>query len=753
MKLLPRIKILMPSMVLMAMAVSARGTTKVNLGTAGNFVILSKSGISTTVGTSIVGDIGVSPIHATAITGFGLILDPSGQFSTSSLVTGKVFASDYSVPTPTVLGMAIGGLHTAYTDAAGRSGPDFLNLLGGNLNGQTLAPGLYKWGSAVTITNSVTISGGGDSNAVWIFQIDKRLSLANGAHIILSNGAQASNIFWQTAGGATLGTSSHFEGNLLTAKDIAVQTGASVNGNLYAETAVTLQSNAITTTSGTYVGNGLLSVIVAKNDPAPGITGSKFLHADCPAVDSFGDLVFKASVTGTARPNTITSTNNIGIWYYTGSSTSLLARTGTSAPGTTGAVFTSLSDPAMHEDGSVAFAGGLAGGDVLKNKSNATGVWLIDTPLPHIVVRSGSSAADQPDGQYKLFEQIVTQQATDVAFLATLTGASVNPKTNTGLWGVDLSGTLHSVVRTGESITTGTSQRTVATINAFPIKTNEQGQSRSVDTVDGHLTFVISFTDKSSAICAATPQSSGFNLEILAATWDASVPGVPQTRWSDFGNPAVNANGTIAFEVALVNTATKAKSSGLWLDSGTTTTLMAVSGQAAPDCGGALFSTFEDPVLNNNDQIAFIGSLQTARNLVTAKTASGIWTNTSGTMSLVARIGSSAPGTSGLFSEFDQIVLPDVGGPVFLAKLTGVKSTVNTGVWCVDSDGQTHLLIQTGDVVDVHGVSKVITSFSIFNACPQVAGQSRSFDASTRTIVFIATFRDNTWAILQAVAP
>jgi len=202
-----------------------------------------------------------------------------------------------------------------------------------------------------------------------------------------------------------------------------------------------------------------------------------------------------------------------------------------------------------------------------------------------------------------------------------------------------------------------------------------------------------------------------------------------------------------------VNTATKAKSSGLWLDSGTTTTLMAVSGQAAPDCGGALFSTFEDPVLNNNDQIAFIGSLQTARNLVTARTASGIWTNTSGTMSLVARIGSSAPGTSGLFSEFHQIVLPDMGGPIFLAKLTGVKSTVNTGVWCVDSDGQTHLLIQTGDVVDVHGVSKVITSFSIFNACPQVAGQSRSFDASTRTIVFIATFRDNTWAILQAVAP
>jgi hypothetical protein len=135
-------------------------------------------------------------------------------------------------------------MQTAYTDAAGRSGPDFLNLLSGNLDGQTLAPGLYKWGSAVTITNSVTISG--NSTAVWIFQIDDRLNLANGANVFLSGGAQAKNIFWQTAGGATLGTTSHFEGIMLTATDIAVQTGASVNGNLYAQTAVTLQSNAIT---------------------------------------------------------------------------------------------------------------------------------------------------------------------------------------------------------------------------------------------------------------------------------------------------------------------------------------------------------------------------------------------------------------------------------------------------------------------------------------------------------------------------
>lgn len=217
--------------------------TVVNLGMAENFAVLSKAGISTTGGTTVVGDIGVSPIASSAITGFGLVLDPSGQFSTSSLVTGRVFAANYAAPTPTMMSVTVGDMETAYTDAAGRSGPDFLNLSDGNLNGQTLPAGLYKWESAVTITDSITFDG--NPNSIWILQIDNRLNMANGANIVLSGGAQAQNIFWQTAEGATLGTNSHFEGTLLTATDIAAQTGASVNGRLFAQTAVTLDTNNI----------------------------------------------------------------------------------------------------------------------------------------------------------------------------------------------------------------------------------------------------------------------------------------------------------------------------------------------------------------------------------------------------------------------------------------------------------------------------------------------------------------------------
>ena len=222
----------------------AEAVTSVDLGSAGNFTILSKAAISTTGTTSIFGDIGVSPAAGTLITGFDLTLDSSGTFSTSTYVTGQVFAADYTDPTPATMTTAISDMETAYTDAAGRADPDFVNLEGGLLDGETLTAGLYKWTTALNITNSITFDG--DSSAIWVLQVDNRLSLANSANINLIGGALAQNIFWQTAEGATFGTNSHFEGILLTATDIAAQTGATMNAMLYAQTGITLDANDIT---------------------------------------------------------------------------------------------------------------------------------------------------------------------------------------------------------------------------------------------------------------------------------------------------------------------------------------------------------------------------------------------------------------------------------------------------------------------------------------------------------------------------
>jgi hypothetical protein len=230
--------------VLMACNVHAEQSS-VDLGTAGDFVILAKSGISTTGVTLIKGDIGVSPIDSTAITGFGLIMDSSNRFSTSSLLTGKIYAADYALPTPSRMTTAITDMETAYTDAAGRALPDYTGLGAGNIDGMTLTPGLYKWGTGVVVPTEVTLSGG--ANDVWIFQIAQDLTVGNGAVIKLSGGAQAKNIFWQVAGQTVLGTTSVFNGNILCKTSIVMNTGATLNGKALAQTAVTLDSNNIST--------------------------------------------------------------------------------------------------------------------------------------------------------------------------------------------------------------------------------------------------------------------------------------------------------------------------------------------------------------------------------------------------------------------------------------------------------------------------------------------------------------------------
>ncbi|MDP3103863.1 MAG: ice-binding family protein [Candidatus Methanoperedens sp.] len=216
---------------------SASIQTTVNLGTADNFVILSKSGITNVPTSAITGNIGTSPITGAAITGLGC-----------SEVKGTIYTVDAAGPAcrvlaPVLLTAAVSDMETAYTDAAGRTLPDYINLGTGNIGGLTLTPGLYKWSTGVTIPTDVTISG--SSTDVWIFQIAGTLDIASAKQVILSGGAQAKNIYWQVAGATTLGTTSIFNGNILAKTNIAIQTGATLNGRALAQTAVTLDKNYV----------------------------------------------------------------------------------------------------------------------------------------------------------------------------------------------------------------------------------------------------------------------------------------------------------------------------------------------------------------------------------------------------------------------------------------------------------------------------------------------------------------------------
>jgi len=216
----------------------------VELGTAGEFAILSMTGVTTTGVTSVTGDIGTSPIKSTAITGFTLIMDSDRNFSTSALVTGKVWAADYVAPTPFKMSKAIKDMQTAFTNAQNRSDTDFTEELStGNIEGQTLVPGLYNWSTSVHFINSVTFNGSSDS--VWILQIAKDLIVGSGARVSVTGGAKAKNIFWQISGATTVGTTAHLEGVFLCKTSIVFKTGSSMNGAALSQTAVTLDAATI----------------------------------------------------------------------------------------------------------------------------------------------------------------------------------------------------------------------------------------------------------------------------------------------------------------------------------------------------------------------------------------------------------------------------------------------------------------------------------------------------------------------------
>jgi hypothetical protein len=212
----------------------------VNLGTAGNFVILSESGITiTTPSDDITGNIGTWAITGAAI------------HVTCPEVTGIIFEVDAAGPpcavtAPSLLSTAVGDMGTAYTDAAGRapSSAATTNVGAGTLTNLTLTRGVYQWGSAVTIPTDLTLNGG--ANDVWIFQVNGTLDMAANMSVILTGGAQAKNVFWQVTGAVTLGVGSSFEGTILAQTNIAMQTDATLNGRALAQTAVTLDANTVT---------------------------------------------------------------------------------------------------------------------------------------------------------------------------------------------------------------------------------------------------------------------------------------------------------------------------------------------------------------------------------------------------------------------------------------------------------------------------------------------------------------------------
>jgi hypothetical protein len=198
--------------------------------------MLSKAGITNVRTSAVTGNVGTSPITGDAI------LLPCTE------VAGSIYsvdaADDCFIVDPAKLTSAVGAMATLFTDLAGRVDPDFTNLGAGNIGGLTLAPGLYKYSTALLITSDVILLG--LPTDIWIFQVAQFLQLDSGVRVTLEGGALAKNVYWAVTEQAVLGTTSHFEGTLLSATAINMKTNATINGRLFAQTAITLEKNTVT---------------------------------------------------------------------------------------------------------------------------------------------------------------------------------------------------------------------------------------------------------------------------------------------------------------------------------------------------------------------------------------------------------------------------------------------------------------------------------------------------------------------------
>jgi hypothetical protein len=228
------------------LSLSANAESPVDLGKAGDYAILAKSGISSIPASAITGNIGVSPIAATAITGFELTLDAAAQFSTSTQLPGnRAYAASYGGQTAADLTTAVSNMEAAYTDAASRANTSAktLNPETGLLTGFGFEAGVYTFGTDVVLDGEITFTG--DSESVFIIRTTGSLDLTTGSTVSLVDGVDAGNIFWQVALDVNVGAGAQMKGVILAKTAVTFENGSTLDGRILTQTACVLQDATI----------------------------------------------------------------------------------------------------------------------------------------------------------------------------------------------------------------------------------------------------------------------------------------------------------------------------------------------------------------------------------------------------------------------------------------------------------------------------------------------------------------------------
>lgn len=448
-------------------------------------------------------------------------------------------------------------------------------------------------------------------------------------------------------------------------------------------------------------GGGALGLVARQGSQAPGTeAGVVFDFIDHPIIDDSGGAACLASLTGPG----VDFTNNLGLWSSGVGGLTLVARTGSQAPGTPAGTAFSFFDNSvvlLNAAGQTGFRGILTGVGV--NPTNDRGIWSQASGTLDLVIRSGDPAPGTPAGTFFLFllDSPVFNDLGQAAFSASLTGAGVTPADNSGIWSQG-GGALALVARAGDPAPGTEMGVSFDGLLNVPLAINNAGQT----VFRGKLVGPGIDASNDTGIWL---QDAG-SLTLVSRGGDPAMPGV---AFVGFGPPVLNGAGRTAFTATLTGAGVDSTNdAGVWSKEVGILNLVARKGDPAPGtAAGVNFSSFTDPALNGAGHVALLAGLTGFR--VDATNDVGLWAqDPTGALRLVAREGDPlevAPGDLRTVSALSLLGgsggqdgrprgLNDAHQVAFVASFTDGACGSFVATLCLAADVNADGMVDTGDI-------------------------------------------------------
>jgi len=516
----------------------------VQLNSSGTYAVLANSTITNTGQTQLTGDVGLSP--GTSVTGF-----PPGTFTGTENINNASAAG------------AQANLTLAYNNASART--NCAVSVAGNLGGQTLTPGLYTSTSSLAISSGdLTLSGGGNPNAVFVFQVASTLTTTSGLAVILTNGTQSANVFWQVGSSVTLGTNSTFNGTILAESSITLATGAHLNGEALARTGgITLDNNSVVvptaTTSSAYTATFTESGLTLGMNWSVTLDGVRASSTLTTINFTVANGTYPFTVGAVAGLNATPLSGNVvvnGSDVNTPIAFSALS-------GSTYAVTFTESGLTAGTSWSVTLNGTLKSSTTLTivfTKANGTYGYSVGSLAGYTASPASGSLGVNGAAVDKSVAFTSTARAT---YSVTFTESGLTAGTS---WSVTLNGTLKSstTLTIVFTETNGTYDFTIGTVTGFTATPS----SGSVPVSGAAASQTISFTAVPATTYGVTFTESGLP---SGTTWSVTFRGIQKNSTSD-SIDFVAANGTYKFTVGAVGGYNATPSSGNLSVAGTSAT-------------------------------------------------------------------------------------------------------------------------------------------------------------------------------------